>query len=113
MNSSFCAEYLKAQGVQILDPVPDPDKNCCFCRKAQRHTENGIAVDSAKELYCPVKKCHIGYGHTVKAGTECEDRDTNRDWVIMDHAHKVGQEYQRTGNRRVFLKPIPPVSGDL
>ena len=22
MNSLFCAEYLKAQGVQILDPVP-------------------------------------------------------------------------------------------
>jgi hypothetical protein len=22
MNSPFCAEYLKAQGVEILDPVP-------------------------------------------------------------------------------------------
>lgn len=80
----------------------DPDKNCCFCYHALRHSTDGIIVDDTKELYCPVKKCHIDYQNTVECGTECEDREINPDWVKIDHALKVGREYQRTGNVRVF-----------
>lgn len=82
---------------------PDPDKDCRFCNHAKRETENGIVVDSAKELYCPVKKCFVDYEHAIEAGIECEDRETNLNWVAIDHALNVGKEYQKTGNARVFL----------
>ena len=82
----------------------DPDKDCRFCNHAQRETKNGIAVDSAKMLYCPVKKCYVDYECAIEAGTECEDRDTNRDWVAIDHAITQGREYQRTGDVRVLCR---------
>ena len=81
---------------------PDPDKDCRFCYHALRHSVDGIEIDDTKELYCPVKKCHVDYDHSAECGTECEDRDTNQDWVNIDHAFKVGREYTRTGDRRVF-----------
>jgi hypothetical protein len=83
--------------------LPDPDCNCCFCYHAQRKSGDGIEIDDTKELYCPVKKCHIDYDHSVQCGTECEDREINPNWVAISHALKVGREYQRTGNIRVFL----------
>ena len=63
--------------------TPDPDKDCCFCRHAQRTSGNAVAVDDTKELYCPVKQCFVDYDRSVETGTECEDRDTLHDdtWV--------------------------------
>lgn len=84
--------------------IPNPDYNCCFCYHAQRKSGNGIEIDDSRELYCPVKKCYVDYDRSVECGTECEDRDTNQDWVNIDHALKVGREYQRTGNWKVFLR---------
>jgi len=83
--------------------VPDINKNCCFCYHAQRDSKNDIVVDDTKELYCPVKKCHIVYTNTVECGTDCEDNETNQDWLNIDKALRIGREYQRTGNIRVFL----------
>ena len=81
----------------------DPDKNCCFCYHAQRDSKNGIVVDDTKELYCPVKKCFVDYEHSVECGTECEDNETNQDWLNIDRALRVGRQYVKTGNKRVFL----------
>lgn len=74
--------------------------DCRFCNYADKSDE----YTKENQIYCPVIKSNIDFDKCVECGTQCEDRDTNQDWINIERALKVGREYARTGDVRVFLR---------
>ena len=80
--------------------VPDPDCDCRLCYHADKSPEY-IKND---QIYCPVKRSKIDFELCTECGTECEDIDINPELLKVDQLLRTGNEYQRTGDVRVFMR---------
>lgn len=81
--------------MSVYTPNPDCDCRLCYHR---------VFNPGMNSIHCPVKKIDIALDRCTECGTECEDRDINQDWLNIDRAMRIGREYERTGDIRVFLR---------